>query len=93
MSWKRVLFAGSTLLLGFTLSTAQESGLSDDAGRVTALENAWNRALESKDAKALDLIMADSLVAVDTDGSVANKAEYATHRAWFPCRNRWPHHA
>ena len=31
---------------------------------------------EAKDTAALDLILADTLAAVDTDGSVANKAEY-----------------
>lgn len=63
-------------LFGMAVTTGQQSGLTDDSGRVTALENAWNHAIEAKDTAALDLILADTLAAVDTDGSVSNKAEY-----------------
>lgn len=48
----------------------------DDGGRVLALEKAWNHALEQKDAKALDMLLANTLVSVDIDGSVQNKSEF-----------------
>jgi len=57
-------------------AVAQQSGLSDDAGRVLALENAWNHAIEAKDAKALGMLMADTMVALGSDGNFLNKQEY-----------------
>ena len=41
-----------------------------------ALDNSWNRALETKDTKALDLLLADKFVSVDIDGSMQNKSEF-----------------
>jgi ketosteroid isomerase-like protein len=73
---KRAIVAGSAILLGVAIAAAGQSGNSDDAGRVTALEIAWNHALEAKDTKALDMLFADTLVAVDIDGSIATKGEY-----------------
>jgi len=55
---------------------AQQNGPSDEGGRVIALENAWNHALQAKDTKALDMLFADTLIAVDIDGSLATKDEY-----------------
>jgi ketosteroid isomerase-like protein len=63
-------------LFGVAVITGQQSGLTDDSGRGTTLENAWNHAIEAKGMAGLDLILADTLVAVDTDGSVASKAAY-----------------
>ena len=63
-------------LFGVAVITGQQSGLTDDSGPVTTLENAWNHAIEAKDMAGLGLILADTLVAVDTDGSIASKAEY-----------------
>jgi len=71
----RVLFAGLLLFLGVAISTAEQTA-SDDAGRVIALETAWNRAIEAKDAKAIEMILADSLAAVESDGSLSTKGEY-----------------
>jgi ketosteroid isomerase-like protein len=72
---KRAITAGSVLLLAVAISLAQTSS-SDEAGRVLALEIAWNHALESKDVKALDMLLANTLVSVDVDGSVATKSEF-----------------
>jgi ketosteroid isomerase-like protein len=55
---------------------AQQKSMSDEGGRILALEKAWNHALESKDAKALDMLLASTLVSVDIDGSVASKSEF-----------------
>jgi hypothetical protein len=52
--------------LTFALALAQSSE-KDDASRVIALEHTWNRAIEAKDTKALDQLLAPSFVAVDTD--------------------------
>ena len=55
---------------------AQQKSMSDEGGRILALEKAWNHALEAKDAKALDMLLANTLVSVDIDGSVASKSEF-----------------
>src|ERR1700733_14311468 len=50
-----------------------QQGLRD---KILALENAWNQAEEHKDAKALDSILASTLVYIDYDGSFMSKAEF-----------------
>lgn len=65
-----------TLVLGAALSAFAQNSSSDEAGRVLGLENAWNHAIESKDTKALDMILADTFLAVDIDGSVTNKTQF-----------------
>lgn len=69
--WMAVLalFAGAAMVLA-------KQGMSDDAGRVLALETAWNHAIETKDTKAIDMILADSMIAVESDGSFSTKSEY-----------------
>lgn len=52
---------------------AQETG-DAASSRVIALENAWNRASEAKDLKALDQILDDDFVYVGYDGKVMSKA-------------------
>lgn len=43
-----------------------------------ALDNSWNHALENNDTKALDLLLADSFVSIDIDGSMQTKREFLT---------------
>jgi hypothetical protein len=45
---KRTIIAGGVLLLGVAIALAQQSNISDEGGRVLALEQAWNHALEEK---------------------------------------------
>jgi ketosteroid isomerase-like protein len=70
------MVAVSVLLLGAALAVAWQQSISDDGGWVLGLEKAWNRALEEKNAKALDMVLADTFVSVDTDGSVSSKREF-----------------
>jgi len=72
---KHAVFAAVALLLGLA-AFPQQSGLSDEAGRVLALENAWNHAIEAKDANALDMLMATTMLALGSDGSFLNKDQY-----------------
>src|SRR5215471_1278854 len=39
-------------------------------------QNSWNDAIEGKDTKALDQLLASSFVAVEIDGSVSSKSEF-----------------
>jgi ketosteroid isomerase-like protein len=70
-----MLLLGVALAMG-ALAAAQQKSLDDEGGRVLAFENAWNHALEGKDTKALDMILANTFVAIDIDGSVSSKSEF-----------------
>jgi ketosteroid isomerase-like protein len=50
----------------------------DEGGRVLALEKAWGHAIELKDTKALDMMLASTFVGVEIDGSVSNKTDFLT---------------
>src|SRR5262245_50917343 len=65
----------STALLISPLACAQSSA-KDDAARIIALEHAWNHAIEAKNTKALDQLLASTFVAVDIDGSLTRKGEF-----------------
>jgi ketosteroid isomerase-like protein len=47
-----------------------------DAGKLIALENAWNQAQLHHDAKALNNLVSDAFVYTDYDGTVMNKAQF-----------------
>jgi len=72
---KGIWVAGGLGLLLVTLASAQQTD-SDEAGRVLALEKIWNHAIEEKDIHALDMMLANTLVSVDIDGSVSSKSEF-----------------
>jgi ketosteroid isomerase-like protein len=55
---------------------AQTSHQSDEGALILAMDNSWNRALETNDTKALDLLLADSFVSIDIDGSMQTKREF-----------------
>lgn len=60
-----------------TLCLAQAASAQSDAGaHVLALDNSWNRALETNDTKALDMLLADNFVSIDVDGSIQTKHEF-----------------
>ena len=44
--------------------------------KILALENAWNQAEEHKDIKALETLLDATLVYVDYDGSMMDKAQF-----------------
>ena len=62
------------LTAGFT-ATGQNT-VHDDEGKIMALENAWNHALESKDSNAVNMILANTFVSVDVYGSIASRSDY-----------------
>jgi ketosteroid isomerase-like protein len=73
---REIFLACAMLWLGVFSGRAQQTTKSEEGGRVQALENAWNHALEAKDVKALDMLLANTFVSVDIDGSVASKGEF-----------------
>ena len=74
--WFRQVWTLAVLMLTLSVALAQESQRSGEGAHVLALDNSWNRALEAKDIKALDLLLADTLKSVDIDGSMQSKAEF-----------------
>jgi hypothetical protein len=78
MKPKPIIAAAIVLLLGVEMATAwaRQRNHSDEGGHILALDNSWNRALETKDTKALDLLLADTFVSVDIDGSMETKRQF-----------------
>ena len=74
MKW--AILTVSVILLSVGLSAARQSADSDEGGRILGLEKAWNLALEQKDVKALDMLLGNTMVSVDIDGSVSSKTEF-----------------
>ncbi len=72
----RKSFLSIAMLLFVAGLTAAQQSMSDEGGRVMALENVWNRALEAKDTKALDMLLANTFVSIDIDGSISSKSEF-----------------
>src|SRR6266403_1606270 len=72
----RKSFLSIAMLLFVAGLTAAQQSMSDEGGRVMALENAWNRALEAKDTKALDMLLANTFISIDIDGSISSKSEF-----------------
>jgi len=73
---KKLLLYAAALLATAALPGSAQNSSSDEAGRVLGLETAWNHAIEGKDTKALDQLLASSFVAVEIDGSVSSKSEF-----------------
>jgi ketosteroid isomerase-like protein len=72
----KFLSIGVLLLAGTGLVVRGQNAETDEVGRIQALELAWNHALEAKDAKALDMLLANTMISVDIDGSIVNKGEF-----------------
>lgn len=63
-------------LICMPLSGQQADNTNFDKTKILALENAWNTAEKNKDTKALDGLLASTLVYVDYDGSFMDKAQF-----------------
>ena len=66
------------LLLLTAMATAAQTPAQPDAEqtKILALENAWNRAEETKDSKALETLLDSTLVYIDYDGTLMDKAQF-----------------
>jgi len=73
---RKTFLSLAILLFGVSLAPAQQNSVSDESGRILALENAWNRALEGKDVNALNMLLANTFLSVEIDGSVSSKSEF-----------------
>jgi ketosteroid isomerase-like protein len=73
---KKIFLSGAILWWSVFSAGTQQASKSEEGQRVQALENAWNHALEAKDVGALNMLLANTFVSVDIDGSVASKGEF-----------------
>ncbi|HET8924202.1 MAG TPA: nuclear transport factor 2 family protein [Candidatus Acidoferrum sp.] len=73
---RKIAVAVALLLFGVALAVARQKSVGDDGGWVLGLEKAWNHALEEKDTKALDMILANTFVSIEIDGSIYSKGEF-----------------
>ena len=73
---KRVLTIAAILLAATPFATFAQNASSDEGGRVLGLEKLWNHAIEAKDTKALDQLLASTFVAVEIDGTISSKSEF-----------------
>jgi len=72
----KLLCAAGVLLLGGVMAMRGQNTDKDEVGHIQALEIAWNHALEAKDSNALNMLLANTMVSVDIDGSIMNKGEF-----------------
>jgi ketosteroid isomerase-like protein len=73
----KALFASAVALVILACSaTFAQNAAKDEGGRVLGLENAWNHAIEAKDTKALDMLLASTFIAIEIDGSLSSKSEF-----------------
>src|SRR5437016_13688484 len=73
---KTLFLAAAALVVFMSVSGLAQKYSSNEGGRVLGLENAWNHAIEAKDTKALDMLLVNTFIAVENDGSVASKSEF-----------------
>jgi hypothetical protein len=71
----RTICASMLLFATCVLMVAQDD-TDRQRTRILALENAWNQAEEHKDTGALDGLLAATLVYIDYDGTLMNKAQF-----------------
>ena len=72
---KRLVLLTLALLLS-SASFAQEKSENPDEIQIRQLERAWNQAEANQQVKEVSNLVDDTLVYVDYDGSIMNKAEY-----------------
>jgi uncharacterized protein (TIGR02246 family) len=66
-------------LVSFALLAQDKAQLSEDEGKILALEAVWNRAEQSKDINALSKIFAPNMTYIDSDGSFRTREQFLAH--------------
>jgi|SRR5882672_4661808 len=72
----RAILGATLCLLAASLFSQEMSGTEAAQAKVLALENAWNLAEAHKDARALEQLMANSLIYIDYDGTLMSKTQF-----------------
>lgn len=72
----RIVLSVVLLLCAVSVPAQETPEASAEQSKILALENAWNQAEEHKDVNALESLLDPSLVYIDYDGSLMNKAQF-----------------
>ncbi|HUL33629.1 MAG TPA: nuclear transport factor 2 family protein [Candidatus Eisenbacteria bacterium] len=64
------------IFVGASFAVRAQNSTADESGHILALETAWNHALEVKDTAALQMLLSNSMVALDSDGVLMSKAAF-----------------
>jgi len=64
---------------GWIAFAQEKAQLSEDEGKIMALENLWNRAEQGKDINALSHIFAPTMVYVDYDGTLRTRDQFLNY--------------
>jgi len=73
---RAAVIIGLLFVAGVLAGTKVQSSNKADESRIFLLENAWNKAEERKDIRALDELLANTLVYTDYDGTFMNKSQF-----------------
>jgi hypothetical protein len=71
-----IVICGLLLFVSMQLIGQEAANADSQRSKILALENAWNQAETNKDAKALDGLLASTLVYIDYDGTIMDKAKF-----------------
>jgi hypothetical protein len=72
----RIIVIASIAAAALALAAQDSAPTAADQSKILALEHAWNVAETNKDTKALDLLIDNTLVYVDYDGTYMGKADF-----------------
>jgi ketosteroid isomerase-like protein len=78
----RSTIAGVVSLVAMCLAIAAQSGsiaTDNDSARVQSLESAWNQAEMRHDAQSMSMLLSETFVLTDDDGSLMNKSQWLAH--------------
>src|SRR5438270_9523716 len=73
---RRILLLVAIMAVGFVVLIQGRAKAADDETQLIQLERSWNQAEMGRDAGAIASLFDDTLVYVDYDGSLMNKAQY-----------------
>ena len=73
---RAAVIIGLLFVAGVLADANVQSSNKADESRILLLENAWNKAEERKDIRALDELLANTLVYTDYDGTFMNKSQF-----------------
>lgn len=72
---KKLMLVALLAVAGTSAGYALKDSDSDARAKILAMEHVWGQAYVSKDSKALEKILDDAYVNVDSDGKMQNKAD------------------
>lgn len=79
MTWR---YLGLLCLLAFLASAAAADGPEEKS--LLDIEHAWAKAIEKRDAKAIDGFLAEGFISIEADGSLLDKKQYIAARLKDP---------